>query len=93
MLDLHKRFITGQNREWLVLVGDAKVYDVLQSLKYEYGEDLKWLLVYPGDWHLLKIYQCALMKAYFDAGLKEIARASGYPTEAIQSSSKFKRTH
>ena len=33
------------------------------------------------------------MKAYFDAGLKDLARASGYPTEAIQSCSKFKRTH
>ena len=54
LLDLHKRFITGQNKKWLVVVGDAKVYDVLQSLKHEYGEDLKWLVVYPEDWHLLK---------------------------------------
>ena len=37
-------------------------------------------------------YQCALMKPYFDASLKDLARASGYPTEAIQSCSKFKRT-
>ena len=41
LLDLHKRFITGQKKKWLVVVGDAKVYDVLQSLKREYGEDLK----------------------------------------------------
>ena len=69
LLDLHKRFITGQNKKWLVVVGDAKVYDVLQSLKHEYGEDLKWLVVYPGDWHLLKSYQLSLMKPYFDARL------------------------
>ena len=69
LLDLHKRFITGQNKKWLVVVGDAKVYDVLQSLKHEYGEDLKWLVVYPGDWHLLKNYQLSLMKPYFDPGL------------------------
>ena len=61
LLDLHKHFITGQKKKWLVVVGDAKVYDVLQSLKHEYGEDLKWLLVYPGDWHLLKNYQLSLM--------------------------------
>ena len=93
LLDLHKRFITGQNKKWLVVVGDAKVYDVLQSLKHEYGDDLQWLFVYPGDWHLLKNYQLSLMKPYFDAGLKDLARASGYPTEAIQNCSKFKRTH
>ena len=33
------------------------------------------------------------MKPYFEAGLKELARVSGYPTAAIQSCSKFKRTH
>ena len=82
-----------KTKKWLVVVGDAKVYNVLQSLKHEYGDDLQWLFVYPGDWHLLKNYQLSLMKPYFDAGLKELARASGYPTEAIQNCSKFKRTH
>ena len=54
------------NTAWF---GGAKVYDVLQSLKHECGEDLKWVVVYPGDWHLLKNYQLSLMKSYFDAGL------------------------
>ncbi len=91
--DLQHRFIEGQQKEWLVLAGDAKIYDVLLSLKYEYGEELKWLLPYPGDWHLLKNYQNALMKPYFDTGLKELARVSGYPVAAIQNCGKFKRTH
>ena len=30
------------------------------------------------------------MKAYYDAGLKALARAAGYPLPAIQSSSQFK---
>ena len=51
------------------------------------------MLPFPGDWHLLKNYQHALMKAYFDAGLKQLAQAAGYPTGAIQSSSQFKRSH
>ena len=73
-----------------MVVGDAKVYDVLQSLKHEYGEDLKWLLVYPGDWHLLKNYQLSLMKPYFDAGLRELPRASGYPTELSRTAASSK---
>jgi len=64
-------------------------------LKFEYGEELKWLLPYPGDWHMLKNFQiaCALMKPYFDAGLKSLAQAAGYPLAAIQSCGQFKRTH
>ena len=65
--DMHKRYVEGQNREWVLIEGDAKVYEILQSLKYEYGEELKWMLPYPGDWHLLKNYQITLMKPYFDA--------------------------
>ena len=48
---------------------------------------------FPGDWHLLKNYQIALMKPYFDAGLKSLAEASGYPSVAIRNCTQFKRTH
>ena len=33
------------------------------------------------------------MQAHFDAGLKELAQAAGYPVASIQSCSKFKRTY
>ena len=93
LYDLHQRFIKKQNKEYLTVEGDAKLYEVLHSLKYEYGDELRWLLLYPGDWHTLKNYQIALMKAYFDVGLKDLAHAAGYPVQAIQTCSKFKRTH
>ena len=54
---------------------------------------MSWVLPYPGDWHTLKNYQPALMKAYFDAGLKDMAKAAGYPVAPIQSCSQFKRVH
>ena len=33
------------------------------------------------------------MKAYYDAGLKSIAQASGYPTNQMKACSNSKRTH
>ena len=57
---------------------------VLQSLNCEYGQDFSWLLPMPEDWHLLHNYQIALMKPYFEAGLKELARVSGYPVASVQ---------
>ena len=82
--DLHDRYISGQKRQQLIVEGDTKVYEILRSLKCEYGEELNWLLPYPGDWHLLKNFQVPPMKAYYDAGLKSLAIASGYPPLQIQ---------
>ena len=93
LFDLHHRFIDGQGKKFIVLAADAKLYEVVQSVKYEYGEELKWLLPFPGDWHMLKNFQIALMKPYFEMGLKELARISGYPVAAIQNCSQFKQTH
>ena len=47
-------------------------YRVLYTLKLEYGDEIQWLIPFHGDWHLLMNYQSALMKSYFDAGLKEL---------------------
>lgn len=81
------------SHKYLVLEGDAKTYDTMQAIKYEYGQDLNWFIPVPGDWHLLKNYQICLMKPFFEAGLKDLADAGGYPTKSIQSCSQFKRTH
>ena len=91
--NLHQQFISRQGRQHLVVEGDAKIYELLQSLKFEYGDELQWLIPFPGDWHLLMNYQSALMKPYFDAGLKSLAEASGYPVAAIRNCTQFKRTH
>ncbi len=89
--DLEGRFIRQRhNLDFLLVEGDAKLYEVLQAIKFEYGQEL---LPMPGDWHLLKNFQIALMKPYFEAGLKELARVSGYPVASIQACGQFKRTH
>ena len=42
---------------------------------------------------MLGNFQKAIMKPYFDAGLKELAKTAGNPTTAIQACSQFKRTY
>ncbi len=91
--DLRQQFIEGLKHEWLVVEGDGKFYELLKSLQFEYGEELNWVIPYPGDWHMLKNFQAALMKVYYAAGLKAQASAAGYPTASIQSTGQFKRTH
>ena len=86
--ELHEEYIVQKKSKHTE--GDAKLYEVLQSLKEEYKQDLKWLILMPGDWHALKNFQIALMKPHFDLGLKNIAQVAGYPTQQIKT---CKRTH
>lgn len=44
------RYIVEQNRRWLLVEVDSKVYKIIQ---FKYGEELQWVIPYPGDWHLL----------------------------------------
>ena len=89
--ELYEEFVVPNKMKWLVLEGDQATYDRLQSIKREYGKDLSWMIPFPGDWHFLKNFQDVIMKVYFDAGLSDIAKASGYQTNAIGSN--FKRNH
>ena len=36
--------VDGRGIRLLVVEGDAKVYEMLQALKFEYGEELEWLI-------------------------------------------------
>ena len=90
---LQEQFISNRIHKYIILEGNAKLYKVVQSLKFEHGECFKLLIPFPGDWHMLINYQHAIMKPYFDAGLKGLAKVVGYHIAAIKSCEQFKRTH
>ena len=93
---LHKTFIVELGFRWLIVVGDAKTYDILQTLRHQYGSQMKWLLPFPGDWHILYNYQKVLLKIYGEAGLLQLAKVGGHRAETLKSlaqASHFKRTH
>ena len=85
---LHHEFEVGKSIDHLIVAGDAKTCLHMTTLKQQYGEALQWLITFPGDFHLLKNYQEVLMTAYWDAGLRQIASASGYRGETLTSLSK-----
>ena len=45
--DLHGKYIQDKKAEHLIVEGDAKHFEILQSLKHEYGDELQWLLPFP----------------------------------------------
>ena len=63
-LHVHRKFMIDQRKQHLFVEGDVKLYESLQLLKYEYGSELDWLIVFPCDWHTLKNFQHALMKVH-----------------------------
>ena len=61
--NLKKTFIEHRETQWLVLEGDAKLFTILKSLTFEYGEELNWVVPYeyPSDFLLLMIFQKAII--------------------------------
>jgi len=53
--DLLEKFDTEEQQGWVVLVGDGKTYQHLMNIKQQYGTALEKLIIFPGDWHTLRI--------------------------------------
>ena len=62
---------------YLLVIGDAKTFELLHKLKDEYGQDLEWLISYPREWHILKNFQPVVFKIFGHAGLRSIAQRAG----------------
>ena len=71
---LHKKLKVGKELQRIMVV-DAKIFLILQSIKQADKATFEWLIPFPGDFHLLMNYQKVIMKIYWDTGLKQIAKA------------------
>ena len=52
--ELYEEFVVLKKNKWVLLEGDQATYQRLQCIKAEYGNDLAWMIPFPGDWHFLK---------------------------------------
>ena len=77
----------GENAQdgWVMLVGDGKTYQHLMNIKRMYGDTLKRVLIFPGEWHILKNFQPVIMKIYYNAGMRELANESGFQSTTLKS--------
>ena len=82
---LSEMFKVGRNLKYSFIVGDRKTYKYLRKPKYQYRPAMNWLLPFPGDWHVCKIYLKVLMKIYWHAGLKNMAGKAGNKTKILNS--------
>nr|XP_054755303.1 uncharacterized protein LOC129261272 [Lytechinus pictus] len=92
---LYDTFQIGQSVNHLIVAGDGATVKLLLNLKKEYGQALDWMIPFLGDWHTLKNYQEVLMKIFWHAGLKDVAKSSHkkMTLQSLATCSSFKRTH
>ena len=74
---------------YLLVIGDAKTFELLRKLKDEYVQDLEWLIPYPGDWLILKNFQPVVFKIFGHAGLRSIAQKAGVKEGTLRLMYKF----
>ena len=93
--DLHSTFEVSKKVNHLVVVGDLKTFEYLTKLKAKYKQNLDWMIPWPGDWHILKNFQEVLMKAFSEAGLKEVAKLEHKSAtfQILSTCRNFTRTH
>ena len=67
---------------WLVM---WRHMAISKRIKQEYLNEMNWLILFLEDWHIMKSLQAVLMKAYWHAGLQELATKNYFPQNGMQS--------
>jgi len=68
----------------------------LLNVQQTYGKAFEKLLLFPGDWHILKNFRPVIRKLYYHAGLRELAKISGFQgsmLSSLENCSNFKHAH
>ena len=75
-----------------VVAGDEETFRFRYRLKQRKPVDYKWLMVYPGEWHLLLHSAKALLKRYWGAGIEHVAKElNGDDKKAVEGN--YRRAH
>ena len=93
--ELHHTFQVSKKINHLFIVGDLKTYEYIMNAKRDRGKSMDWVVPYVGDWHVMKNFQIVIMKIFWDAGLKELAKVvhKGASVLNIKNCQNFRHTH
>ena len=89
--NLYRTFEISTKLNHLVVCGDIKTFEFIMRVKSECKHAMDWVIPYPGDWHILFNYQDVILKVFWDAGLKKVAKCTSLTT--LPATGKFKKVH
>ncbi|CAN0031651.1 unnamed protein product, partial [Ascophyllum nodosum] len=76
-----------------VVAGDEETFRFMYRLKQRKPVEYKWLMVYPGDWHLLLHSAKALLERYWGAGIEHVAKEMSGDDKKAAEGSNYRRAH
>ena len=68
----------------MIIAGDQQTFSLMKTLQITYPSHFNWLIIIPGDWHLLKLASEMLRDLLWDGGLKQFVYNCGHKKEITQ---------
>ena len=68
----------------VVVAGDQQTYALMKQLHSKYPQHFQWIIIIPGDWHLLKLTSELLRDLMWDGGLRQFCYECGYKQQPTQ---------
>ena len=76
-----------------IVAGDEETFRFMYRLKQREKKKYSWLMVYPGDWHLLLHSAKAILKRYWGAGIEHVAKELSGDDKKAAEGSNYRRAH
>ena len=68
----------------VVVIGDQQTYSLAKTLLKKYPNEFDWVILYPGDWHMLKLAAETIRDMIWDGGLQFLAKNCKFTKEVHQ---------
>ncbi len=69
---------------YVVIAGDQQTYALMKKLHSKYPQLFKWIIITPGDWHLLKLTSELLRDLMWDGGFRQLCYECGHKKQPTQ---------